>query len=146
MSDFLDDLGEGKSEGWDELLDQARAALDEQGAANKELGDDMTPEPGEHVTGRWRGVGQMQTKRGPVDVYLLWARDNSRGFVYQHARLVQEVDTEQPRVGDRVLILRGESETFEKDGQERTIYPYVLRRQEYDEPLPEQADGEDIPF
>jgi hypothetical protein len=72
--------------------------------------------------------------------------------LYRHTRLVQEVDAEKPKVGDRVLVLRGETETFEKDGQQRTIYPYVLRRQQCDDPLPDQttvAGGgadDDIPF
>jgi hypothetical protein len=144
---------------WDELLGEARAALQEQGEVNSELGDDMTPEPEQHVAGRWRGIGQMQTKRGLVDVYLLWHRDNDRhGFLYQHARLVAEVEAEKPQVGDRVLVLRGPDESFEKDGETRTIYPYVLRRQECDEPLPdagvsaqlgsggEPAADSDIPF
>jgi hypothetical protein len=134
---------------WDELLEQARAKLREQDEVNAEIGADLTPEPDGHVAGRWRGIGQMTTKRGLVDVYLLWARDDDRpGFVYQHARLVQEVEAEQPQLGDRVLILRGPTETFEKDGESRTIYPYVLRREPCDDPLPggTTGDDQDIPF
>jgi hypothetical protein len=142
--DFLEELGSGDD--WDELLAEAQSALDKQGTASDELGEDLTPEPGQHVAGRWRGVGSMQTKRGLVDVYLVWDKDGGRGFLYQHARLRQEVEEQQPQLGDRVLVLRGQTETFEKDGQERTIYPYVLRRQPCDEPLPDESGKADIPF
>jgi hypothetical protein len=131
------------ADGWDELLADARKALQEQEEINSELGDDMTPAPETHFMGRWRGITVMQTKRGPRDVYGVWDRDGKAGFIYQHARLVQEVDAEQPQVGDRVLILRGADETYEKDGQQQTAFAYVLRRQECSDPLPETAQLED---
>jgi hypothetical protein len=139
---------------WDELLEEARKALHEHDEGNRDLGEDLTPAPEAHVAGRWRGTGTMATKRGQIDVYLIWDRDDRPGFLYQHARLVQEVDAERPQVGDRVLVLRGPTETFEKGGETRTIYPYVLRRQECSDPLPEaapsQLEGEDaddeLPF
>jgi hypothetical protein len=135
------------SDGWDQLLNEARERLSEQEGENpnNELGDEMTPEPDQHFAGRWRGEGKMFTKgRGEISVYLVWSRNDEPGFLYQHSRLVQEVDAEQPQVGDEVLVLRGPTRTFEKDGEERTIYPYVLRKRECARPLPNAA-GE-IPF
>lgn len=142
---------------WQQLLDEAQQAMrEQQDNPNDTLGDDMTPEPEAHFAGRWRGDGTMLTNRGTIDVYLVWDRDNKAGFLYRHARLVQEVDAERPQVGDRVLVLRGPAETFEKNGEQRTVYPYVLRRRECADPLPEQpvavaagdqpASDSDIPF
>jgi hypothetical protein len=144
---------------WQQLLDEAQQAMrEQQDNPNDTLGDDMTPQPDEHFMGRWRGDdGVMVTReRGTIDVYLVWDRDGKPGFLYRHARLVQEVDAERPQVGDRVLVLRGPAETFEKNGEQRTVYPYVLRRQPCDDPLPEQAvavaagdqpaGDDDIPF
>jgi hypothetical protein len=135
---------------WDDLLEQARERLSEQqeaGDVNASLGEDMTPEPGDHFAGRWRGEGQMATKRGTIGVYLVWNRDNAAGFLYQHARLVQEVDAERPEIGDRVLVLRGETEEFEKDGETRKVFPYVLRREPCSDPLPDGTVArDDIPF
>jgi hypothetical protein len=128
---------------WDGLLDEARQALREQEEnPNSDLGDEMTPASGDALMGRWRGDGQMQTKRGLVDVYLVWDRDGDPGFLYQHTRLVQEVDAEQPQVGDQVLILRGEAETYEQNGEEREVYPYVLRKRPCSDPLPGQPELE----
>lgn len=135
---------------WDELLEQARARLTEQqeaGDVNASLGEEMTPEPGGHLAGRWRGKGQMATKRGTIDVYLVWNRDGAPGFLYQSARLVREVDAERPEVGDRVLVLRGETEEFEKDGETHQVFPYVLRREPCSDPLPDGTAADDgIPF
>lgn len=123
---------------WNELLAEAQEELRAQEEVNSDLGDEFTPQPESYFMGRWRGSGKMQTKeRGEVDVYLVWHRDGDRpGFLYQHARLVQEVEAKRPQVGDRVLVLRGPTETFEKDGEARSIFPYVLRLQECGDPLP----------
>jgi hypothetical protein len=140
------------SDTFDELLAEARERLREQqeaGDANASLGDEMTPSPEKHFAGRWRGEGRMVTQdRGTVDVYLVWDRDGKPGFLYRHARLVQEVDAERPEVGDRVLVLRGETEEFEKDGEIRKVFPYALRREPCSDPLPEGAavTDADIPF
>jgi hypothetical protein len=149
------------SDSWDELLNEAREALQEQQDENPnaDAGDDMTPPEEGHFMGRWRGAGKLQTKeRGLVDVFLVWDRDDNRGFLWASTRLVQEVKAEQPQVGDRVLVLRGPTETFEKDGEARKVFPFVLRRQACADPLPEQpaapqvaageepASDEDIPF
>jgi hypothetical protein len=145
----------GSVSDWDTMLNEARDRLREQEDDNAQLGDAMTPEPGEHFQGRWRGAGTMVTKeRGLVDVYLVWSADGEPGFLYRHARLVQEVEAERPEVGDQVLVLRGEAQEFEKDGRTQTIYPYVLRRRPCADPLPgaaaELANGgpedDDLPF
>jgi hypothetical protein len=122
---------------FDDLLREAQETLRERESdPNAELGDDMTPEPEASFAGRWRGPGQMTTKRGSVDVYLVWGRDGRPGFIYQTAGLVQEVETEQPQLGDEVLVLRGPTREFEKDGETRRTYPYVLRRRSCSDPLP----------
>lgn len=148
---------------WEEMLREAqeRLAAMEGGGGNADLGEAMTPEPEDHFAGRWRGVGQMQTRHGERDVYLVWrAGDDAPGFLYQHARLVVEVDLERPDVGDEVLILRGPTEYFEKAGEQRTVFPYVLRKRPCsdpppaDEPVPvaptspagESRLDDDIPF
>jgi len=151
--DFLDELDKTvqPDEGgdWDELLTEANERLAEQEGddPNAELGDEMTPEPGTAFKGRWRSSeGKMQTKgRGVVDVYLVWDTDDQPGFLYQHSRLVQEVEAEQPESGDWVLILRGATQQYEKDGEERQIYPYVLRKRACSNPLP-SGGSPDIPF
>jgi hypothetical protein len=142
---------------WDDLLAEARQALADQKDVNSELGDDMSPQPEQHFAGRWRGSGVMVTKeRGTVGVYLVWDRDGKPGFLYQHAGLIAEVDAEQPQLGDEVLVLRGETREFEKDGETRRSFPYVLRRRPSSEPLPEadpvelleggDKPDDDIPF
>jgi hypothetical protein len=143
------------TDGWDELLGEARERLaQEEDNPNTELGDSSTPEPQQHFAGRWRGQGTMVTKgRGEIPVYLVWDRDDRPGFLYAHSRLVQEVEAEQPAVGDEVIVLRGPTRTFEtKDGEERTIYPYILRKRACSKPLPaaideRQDDGDaEVPF
>jgi hypothetical protein len=143
-------------ESFDDLLREAEEVLRgrEDDDPNAELGDDATPEPEAHFVGRWRGTGTMVTKRGTVDVYLVWDRDNKPGFLYQHAKLVQEVETEDPQIGDEVLVLRGPTREFEKGGELRKTYPYVLRKRSCSDPLPpwpgkapstDEVD-DDIPF
>jgi hypothetical protein len=145
---------------WDELLDEARAALREQDEndPNAELGDAMTPNPEDHLQGRWRGEGEMLTRGGRRRVFFVWRRgDNKPGFLYAHAQLVAQVDEQQPQVGDEVLVLRGPTREYEtKDGEQREVFPYVLRRRECAEPLPgaglppgtggDEPDEDDIPF
>jgi hypothetical protein len=147
---------------FDDLLREAQEMLRERADddPNAALGDDMTPEPEQHFMGRWRGDGQMITKeRGTIAVYLVWDRDGNPGFLYQTAKLVQEVETEQPQVGDEVLVLRGATREFEtKGGELRKTFPYVLRKRECSDPLPETpaalpeaasgkpAADDDIPF
>jgi hypothetical protein len=145
---------------WDELLAEARqklAAQREQAkAGNAALGDEMTPAEEAHFAGRWRGEGTMQTKHGPRDVFLVWDRDGMPGFLYRHAGLVLEVDAERPEVGDEVIVLRGRTECYERDGESRRKYPYVLRRRPSSDVLPgvveaagtggPLADHEDLPF
>jgi hypothetical protein len=143
---------------WDQLLVDAREALREQqeaGDVNASLGENVTPLPGDHFAGRWRGDGQMATKQGTIDVYLVWSQTGAPGFLYQHTRLVQEVEADRPEFGDRVLVLRGETEEFEKDGEIREIFPYVLRREPCQDPLPTEApaaaaavteDEDELPF
>jgi hypothetical protein len=141
---------------FEELLAAARKSLAEQqdgAGGNDELGEDQTPDENGYFAGRWRGEGQMTTRRGDaVRVFLVWDRAGAPGFLYAHARLVAEVDAERPQVGDDVVVLRGEDEHFEKDGQQRTIFPYVLRKQACGDPLPgppAEAGGgadDDIPF
>lgn len=143
-------------DGWDELLAEAQQRLVEQQeqerTGNAELGDEMTPAEEAHFAGRWRGVGRMLTKHGERDVFLVWDNDGKPGFLYRHARLMLEVDAERPEVGDEVLVLRGPTEFFEKDGERREVFPYVLRKRACSDPLPGepvnagQPDGDDIPF
>lgn len=135
---------------WDELLNEARERLREQEEddPNSELGDEMTPEPGAHFQGRWRGEGKMTTKeRGLIPVFLVWGRGNDEpGFLYAHSKLVDEVAAERPQVGDEVLVLRGETKAFEKNGEQRSVYPYVLRKRECSDPLPALGEpGQDQP-
>jgi hypothetical protein len=126
--------------GWDELLNEAQERMREQEDENpnSELGDEMTPAPEAHFAGRWRGDGKMQTKQGTRDVFLVWDRNDEPGFLYAHSGLVDEVTTEKPDIGDRVLVLRGPTRTWEKDGEEREYFPYVLRKQVCPDPLPGQ--------
>lgn len=141
---------------WDELLAEARQALSAQHDMNSDLGDDMTPAPEASFMGRWRNDAlKMTTSRGVVDVYGVWDRDGKPGFLYRHTRLVDEVDAQKPQIGDQVLVLRGADEEYEKAGETRTVYPYVLRKRACDDPLPDQpalgagsgaAADEDIPF
>jgi hypothetical protein len=142
---------------FDELLREAEEALRErqEHEPNVGIGDDMSPGAGEHLRARWRGDGEMATKeRGVIPVYLVWDVDGRPGFVYQHSQLVQEVEAERPQVGDEVVIVRGEDRHFTtKGGEERTVFPYVLKRRECADPLPgataelpEAASDEDIPF
>lgn len=129
----------------DGLVAEAKAALREQeDDPNTGLGDDMTPAPEAYFRGRWRGTGAMQTKRGLTGVYLVWDTDGKPGFLYQHARLVQQVDEQEPQIGDLVVVLRGEARAFERDGEARQTYPYVLRKRECSDPLPVSGEAGEL--
>src|SRR5438876_2429895 len=124
---------------FDDLLRSAQGRLREQEEEEgnlDELGDLVELDVGEHFHGRWRGDGQMRTKDGLVDVYLLWSRDGAPRFIYRHARLVWEIEELRPQVGDQVLILRGPSVEFERGGDSYTSYRYAVRARACSDPLP----------
>jgi hypothetical protein len=126
---------------WDALFAEAEAALEKAAEdPNAELGDEMTPQPEGRFGGRWRGDGTMVTKRhGTIGVYLVWSADGKPGFLYQHGMLVQQVEEQRPQVGDLVVVLRGETREYEKDGEARKSYPYVLRKRKCSDPLPDSS-------
>jgi hypothetical protein len=138
---------------YDELLREAEQIFREreENDPNAELGDDMTPDPEGHFRGRWRGTGLMTTKGGSErGVFLVWNIDGEPGFLYQHTALVHEVDEIQPQIGDEVLVFRGPTREFTtKDGDERQVFPYVLRKRECSDPLPDastERPDDEIPF
>jgi hypothetical protein len=146
---------------WDELLVQGRKKLadqkEEERILNAEVGIDMSPAEDDHFLGRWRAdVGRMITKAGKeVEVYLVWNRNGDPGYLRRHAKLVIEVDVEKPKVGDIVAVLRGPTEFYEWEGEQRKSYPYVLRVESCKDPLPgtaaippgeKPAADDDIPF
>jgi hypothetical protein len=138
------------SGGWEELLAEAAERLSEQEERDiGEAGDQIEfSDDSPHFMGRWRGIGQLETKRGPVDVYLLWDTIGERRFAFQHSQLVREIEEADPKIGDEVLILRGAPRSFEKDGEQRTVYPYAVRSRPCFEPLPGGGvpGDDDIPF
>jgi hypothetical protein len=139
------DVSGGGDDGWAELLDEARQELtrQEEENPNADLGEDMTPAEDSYVQGRWRGLGEMQTKEGKRTVALVWrAGDNAPGFLYGHAQLLAQVDELQPELGDEVLALRGPTQYYEKQGEERKTYPYALRKRPCADPLPGTSGGE----
>jgi hypothetical protein len=126
--------------GWDDLLREAEARLVAQEERDLgELGEavEFTQEE-PHFMGRYRGVGQLETKRGVVGVYLFWDRHGERRFAYQHLQLVAEMTELNPRVGDKIVIVRGRARSFQKNGETRTVYPYTVRCCVSADPLPEE--------
>jgi hypothetical protein len=142
------------ADGWDDLLNEAREALrrQEDESPNGELGDLMTPEPLAYFTGRVRGTGVMQTRDGTRGVYLVWDEADKPGFLYQHAKLVAQWEEVDPEIGDEILVLRGATVEFEKSGEPRETFPYVVRKRPCSRPLPGSetesggADDDGIPF
>jgi hypothetical protein len=143
------EVDHGYAEEFDELLREARERLAAD-TGRGDLGEGMTPEAGSAFRGRWRGESVMQTQAGERQVFLVWDEDCRPGFLYAHARLVAEVDEQRPSIGDRVLVLRGDDESFVANtGDERTIFPYALVVRPCVEPLPDRLSpigDEDIPF
>jgi hypothetical protein len=141
------------SPNWDALVAEAQQRLRDQDEENQndDLGDAMRPEPEEYVQGRWRGTGVLHGKERDSDVYLIWDREGRRGFLWQDAGLVKEVERENPQVGDEFVVLRGPTHEFEQDGEQRKKYPYALTCRPSTEPLPEPVPGtaptdDDLPF
>jgi hypothetical protein len=144
---------------WDELLGEAHQELarQEEENPNADIGEDMTPSEESHVQVRWRGLGEMQTREGKRTVALVWrAGDNAPGFLYGHTQLLAQVDEVQPEIGDEVLVLRGATRYFEKQGEERKTYPYAVRKRSCADPLPgdqqleppknDETPDEELPF
>jgi len=135
---------------WAEMLGEAQQRLSEQEEHEVgELGESIDFAADPQFRGRWRGVGQLETKRGPTDVYLLWDLTGARRFAFAQAGLVREIDEVRPGIGDEVLILRGPARAFEKDGEQRSFFPYAVRTRACSDPLPEAAAAvpdDDIPF
>jgi hypothetical protein len=146
---------------WDDLIKEAQAHLAEQEAeeqeASAELGESVDLEELGVFTGRWRGYGKAWTKRGEVDVFLLWDDGGARRFIWPKMRLQREIDELQPNVGDKIAIVRGAdipSTAPERNPTQR----YAVRVRPSEEPLPEggpAAEGEpaeapavddDVPF
>jgi hypothetical protein len=131
---------------WDELLGEARDRLEEleAGTGDGALGEAVTLGENEHFQGRWRGEGTLQTRNGTRGVYLVWHPDGSLGLLFQHSRLVQEIDEVQPAIGDDVLVLRGADLMWEtRDGDERTVFTYSVVARPSDDPLP--GSGKPVP-
>jgi hypothetical protein len=132
-------------DGWDDLLTEAADRLSS-GSGHGELGERYELGAGEAFRGRWRGEGVMQTADGERRVFHVWDAAGGRRFLYAHARLAAEVDEGQPAIGDRVLVLRGEDESFTtKAGEERTVFPYALAVRPCDDPLPSELAAAPAP-
>jgi hypothetical protein len=139
--------------GWDGLVAEAKARLTEQEAeeseAGAELGESVDLEVDEAFTGRYRGRGKAFTKRGDVDVHLVWNTDNERRFFWPKTRLEQGFEEESPGVGDRVVVVRGQ-DIPTSNPEHSPTQRYVVRAERCDDPLPEKPAAtvahDDIPF
>jgi hypothetical protein len=142
------------SGGWDELLKEAKGRLVEQEAeeeeASAELGEGVDLSEGETFVGRWRGYGTAPTKRGIVDVYLLWDTDKAKRFIWPKTRLEREISELQPNVGDEIAIVRGH-DIPNSDPDRNPTQRYAVKVRSCEEPLPGDSPaaverGDDIPF
>jgi hypothetical protein len=125
-------------DGWDDLLTEAAERLS-RGSGHGEFGEWYELGAGEAFRGRWRGEGLMQTTDGERRVFHVWDVNGDRRFLYAHARLAAEVNEQQPAIGDRVLVLRGEDERYTtKAGEERAVFPYAVAVRPCDDPLPSE--------
>jgi hypothetical protein len=129
------------SGGWDELIKEAQAQLVEQEAeeqeASAELGESVELAEEEAFTGRWRGYGKAWTKRGEVDVFLVWDTSGARRFAWPKTRLQREIDELQPNVGDEIAIVRG-VDIPNSDPDRNPTQRYAVRVRASSAPLPDE--------
>lgn len=134
--------------GWDDLIKEAQAHLAEQEAgeqeASAELGAIVDLDEHGVFTGRWRGAGKAWTKRGEVDVFLLWDGDGARRFIWPKMRLQREIDELQPNVGDEIVIVRG-VDIPSSDPDRNPTQRYAVRVRPSEEPLPEEVPASKLP-
>jgi hypothetical protein len=134
---------------WEELLAQAKRRLAEQEAgeqeASAELGEVVELDEQEAFTGRYRGSGQTPTKRGVVDVVLLWDDTGAERFIWPKTRLQWELDELQPNVGDEIVIVRG-TDIPSSDPDRNPTQRFAVMVRAGDDPLPDQPAEDDFPF
>lgn len=110
-------------------------------------------DPGDSFVGRWRGQ-TTDTDNDDRPIYLLWGENNEACFIRHYAALGRAIEAEQPEVGDRVAIHRGD----DYQSQNGTGYAFGIASEPCTEPIPDH-DGsgtagtadltlpdEDIPF
>lgn len=137
-------------DGWQELLAEAKDRLAaqeiEDQEASAELGEVVELDEQEAFTGRFRGFGQTHTKRGVVDVVLLWNDTSAKRFMWPKTRLQWELDELRPNVGDEIAIVRG-ADIPNSDPDRSPMQRFAVRVRPCDEPLPgENAADDDLPF
>jgi hypothetical protein len=118
--------------GWDELTARAQEAA-ESGGTPDSWGDRIDIPVGGVFRGRYRG----HDDGGRSGAHLLWDEDGRECFVYGKVSLDREMEREQPGIGYRVVISRGENykSQYDEDG-EATGLNYGVAAEASDEPVP----------